>query len=141
MGTISIAKTLAILGKAEGTKPLLNILKDEKKLFEYKLAASQQLSYLGSTAPIKDLMKIYGKKLKQYDIGNRDLKVQYAKTITRLITHNHRSFKGFNKGVAKDLEETSKFVKETEESIKKKQENVEKLTKEIDETKAKVKAL
>ena len=139
--TISIAKTLAILGKAEGTKPLLNILKDEKKLFEYKLAASQQLSYLGSTAPIKDLMKIYGKKLKQYDIGNRDLKVQYAKTITRLITHNHRSFKAFNKGVAKDLEETSKFVKETEESIKKKQENVEKLTKEIDETKAKVKAL
>lgn len=139
--TISIAKTLAILGESDGSKPLVNILKDDKKLFEYKLAASQQLAYLGSNAPIKDLTKIYGKKLEQFDIGNRDLKVQYSKTITRLMSAKNSSFKKFRKSIDKDIEEASKWVKQTQDQIKQAQDQEKKLGESADKNKTDIKAI
>merc|ERR1712138_296193 len=111
------------------------------KLFEYKLAASQQLAYLGSSAPIKSLVKIYSKKLEQFDIGNRDLKVQYSKTITRLMSAKNSNFKGFRKSINKDIEEASKWVKQTQDQIKQAQEQEKKLGESAEKNKTDIKAM
>jgi len=139
--TVSIARSLAALGDVQGVKPLMKIIGDEQKLFEYKLAAAQQLAFLGSEAPLKDLIKIFNKKLEQYDVGNRDLKVQYGKTIALLISSKNRLFKGFKSSVTKSLEETQGWIKEIGEQVKQAQEQEKKLGEEVEKLKGEVKAL
>lgn len=139
--TISIARSLAALGDEQGTKPLMKIISNEQKLFEYKLAAAQQLAYLGSEAPIKELVKIFDKKLEQYDVGNRDLKVQYGKTIALLITSKNREYKAFSKSVESSLSETQAWIQEINEQIKQAQEQEKKLEEEVEQLKAAVKEL
>ena len=116
--TISIARALAMIGDSDAVKPLLKIIGNDEKLFEYKMAATQQLAYLGSDKPIKALVKVFNKKLEQLDVGNRDLKVQYGKTIALLLTKKDRNFKGFQKSVSKSLKETQEWVKQTQNQIK-----------------------
>jgi len=139
--TISLARSLAALGDEKGVKPLMKIIEDEQKLFEYKLAASQQLAFLGSEAPIKALVKIFNKKLEQLDVGNRDLKVQYGKSIALLITSKNREFKGFSKSVEKSLAETQEWIKQTEDQIKQAQEQEKKLGDEVVKLDEELKAL
>ena len=140
--TISIAHALAMLGKPEGTKPLLKILQNDAKLFEYKLASLQQLAYLGRDTPIKGLLKIFDKKLERYDLGNRDLKAQFAKTIAAIISHkDSRNLKGFKKSVAKEIKLSQEWIKETQEWIKSSQERQKKLEEEITALKAQTKKM
>jgi hypothetical protein len=112
--TVSIAKTLAFLGESKGSKALMKILNNEEKLFEYKLAAIQQLAYLGSDAVMRDLLKLFNKKLEPMDIGNRDLQVQHGKTVALLIRSKDRNFSKFQKAVKKKIEESTEKVAETE---------------------------
>lgn len=139
--TISIAHSLAVLGDVKGVAPLMKIIGDDAKLFEYKLAAAQQLAYLGSDAPVKDLLKVFDKKLEQLDVGNRDLKVQYGKTVALLITSKDKSFKDFSTSVQKSLEEVQAFIKQTEEQIAQAKEQEKKLDEQVAATDAEVKAL
>ena len=139
--TISIARALAAIGDAKGVKPLLAILKDEAKLFEYKMAAAQQLAYLGDSSGIKTLIKIFNKKLEQLDVGNRDLKVQYGKTIALLIGAKDRSFKGFKRDVEKSLKETQEWVAQTQEQIKQAQTKKKEAEDKVAEDKKEVKKL
>jgi len=139
--TISIAHALAVLGDAKGVAPLVKIIGDEAKLFEYKLAAAQQLAYLGSDAPIKDLLKAFDKKLEQLDVGNRDLKVQYGKTVALLITSKDKSFKDFSSSVQKSLDETLTFIQQTQAQITQAKEQEKKLEETIAATEAELKAL
>jgi hypothetical protein len=139
--TISIARALAMIGDSKAVKPLMSIITNESKLFEYKMAATQQLAYLGSSAPIKSLIKVFNKKLEQLDVGNRDLKVQYGKTIALLMRSKDRNFKTFEKATKKSLDETQSWVKQTEEQIKKATETKVATEKEAETLKTEIKAL
>ena len=138
--TISLAHALAVLGEDEGTKPLMNIIASEKA-FEYKLAAAQQLAYLGSDAPMRDLIKVFNKKLEQLDLGNRDLKVQYGKTIALLINPKSREYRGFKRDVTKSLEESQGWIKTTEDQIKQAKDQETKLGEEVEKLKGEVKEM
>lgn len=139
--TISIARALAMIGDSKAVKPLMSIITNDEKLFEYKMAATQQLAYLGSDKPIKSLIKVFNKKLEQLDVGNRDLKVQYGKTIALLMRKKNRNFKKFNKDVNKSLEETQKWVKETEAQIKQAGDQKKAAEDEAEKLKGEIKAL
>jgi hypothetical protein len=139
--TISIAHSLAVLGDVKGVAPLMKIIGNDAKLFEYKLAAAQQLAYLGSDSPVAELLKVFDKKLEQLDVGNRDLKVQYGKTSALVSTPKDKSFKAFSTSVQKSLEETQSFIKQTEEQIAQAKEQEKKLEESIAQAEADVKAL
>lgn len=139
--TISIARALAMIGDSKAVKPLLSIITNDEKLFEYKMAATQQLAYLGSSKPIKSLIKVFNKKLEQLDVGNRDLKVQYGKTIALLMRKKDRNFRSFEKSVNKSLSETQNWVKETEAQIKQAGDQKKAAEDEAEKLKGEIKAL
>jgi hypothetical protein len=139
--TISIARALAMIGDTKGVKPLVAILQNEEKLFEYKMAAAQQLAYLGSDSQLKALIKIFNKKLEQLDVGNRDLKVQYGKTIALLLRRGDRNFKGFQRDVQKSLKETQEWVKQTEDQIAQAEAKKKEADDQVEKDKAEAKAL
>lgn len=139
--TISIARALAMIGDTKGVKPLVAILENEEKLFEYKMAAAQQLAYLGSDSQVKDLIKIFNKKLEQLDVGNRDLKVQYGKTIALLLRRGDRNFKGFQSDVEKSLKETQEWVKQTKDQIAQAETKKKEAEEQVEKDKAEVKDL
>jgi hypothetical protein len=90
---------------------------------------------------VKDLLKAFDKKLEQLDVGNRDLKVQYGKTIALLITSKDKAFKDFSTSVQKSLEEVQTFIKQTEEQIAQAKDQEKKLDEQIAATEADVRAL
>lgn len=139
--TISIARALAMIGDDDAVSPLMKIINNDEKLFEYKMAATQQLAYLGSAQPIGSLQKVFDKKLEQLDVGNRDLKVQYGKTIALLLTKKDRNFKAFEKSVSNSLGETQEWVKQTQTQIKEASDKKEETEKEVETLKTEIQTL
>ncbi|MCA9540948.1 MAG: hypothetical protein KC620_18740, partial [Myxococcales bacterium] len=65
--------------------PLMKVAADKELALEHKLAAVQQLAFLGSTKAIPDLMTLLTKEVNQYDPVSQGFRVQVALAIANLL--------------------------------------------------------
>lgn len=115
--TVSISRALAILGAKDAVKPLLEILKNKDKLFEYKLSAVQQLAYLGDDSANAELLALFSKALKKEEVGDQDMKVQYAKSLVVLLRGGDKALAPFKKGVEESLTQATTWYDEAKKKI------------------------
>jgi HEAT repeat protein len=82
---ISIASALASIGDERAVDALLGILEDKELVLEHKLAAVQQLAFLGSQKAVPGLMKALAKMPDAEDPVSNGLHVQIALNTANLV--------------------------------------------------------
>lgn len=83
--TISIANALAVIGDERGVEPLLEIAADGENALEYKLAAVQQLAFLGSQKAVPGLFKLLEDEPHPQAWGSHGFRLQVAINLANLI--------------------------------------------------------
>ena len=117
---ISTAGALATTGDERAVDPLLLAAADSQNPLEYKLAATQQLAFLGNPRAIVGAKKVDGlmdlanKEISQYDPVSQGFRVQIALSIgnlldgsdTKLLDKAEKAITGFKDQLAKYADET-----------------------------------
>lgn len=112
---ISTASALAAIGDARAVDPLLVAAADSQNPLEYKLAATQQLAFLGDPRAIVGAKKVDGlmdlakKEISQYDPVSQGFRGQLALAIgnlldgsdTKLLDKSEKMITGFKDELAK----------------------------------------
>lgn len=82
---ISVANALAVIGDDRGVEPLVAIAASKERPLEEKLAATQQLAFLGSQAAVPGLMKILKDEPHPRDPVSQGFRLQIALALGNLL--------------------------------------------------------
>lgn len=82
---ISIANALAAIGDERAVKPLLEIANDGGLALEHKMAAVQQLAFLGQLSAVPGLQKLLAAKVDAEDPVSNGFRVQVALNLVNLL--------------------------------------------------------
>jgi HEAT repeat protein len=82
---ISIANALAAIGDERAVKPLLEIANDSELALEHKMAAVQQLAFLGQLSAVPGLQKLLAGKVDAEDPVSNGFRVQIALNLVNLL--------------------------------------------------------
>ena len=83
--TISIANALAALGDERAVEPLLKVAGDNERIIQERIAAIQQLAFLGQQKAAPALQKLLEKVPNQYDPNAHGLMTEYALSLANLL--------------------------------------------------------
>ncbi len=82
---ISISTALAAIGDERAVEPLLAIAGSKELALEHKMAATQQLAFLGSTKALPGLIKLLDDEPHQNDPVSQGFRIQLALAVTNLL--------------------------------------------------------
>lgn len=82
---VSIANALAAIGDERAVKPLLEIANDKELALEHKMAAVQQLAFLGHLSAAPGLAKMLAAKVDAEDPVSNGFRVQIALNLVNLL--------------------------------------------------------
>jgi HEAT repeat protein len=82
---ISIANALAAIGDERAVKPLLETAADDELALEHKMAAVQQLAFLGRPSAIPGMQKLLAEKADALDPVTNGFRVQIALNLVNLM--------------------------------------------------------
>lgn len=120
---ISSAKALAAIGDERAVAPMIEIAANKELALEYKLAAVQQLGFLGSPKAVDGLLDLLDDDVNQYDPVSQGFRLQLALAIANIIPADaKRDLAKFEKVVEGIKKETGEWIgdnnKKLEEGIK-----------------------
>ncbi|MFN3202459.1 MAG: HEAT repeat domain-containing protein [Bradymonadia bacterium] len=97
---ISITNALALIGDEKAVDPMLKLVLDDESPLEKRLAAVQQLAFLGSQKPVKDLVKFFKSKDNLKAFGTQGFRLNVAITLGNLIDGTDaKTFADFDKTI------------------------------------------
>jgi HEAT repeat protein len=82
---ISIANALAAIGDERAVKPLLETAADDELALEHKMAAVQQLAFLGQPSALPGMQKLLAEKADPLDPVTNGFRVQIALNLVNLM--------------------------------------------------------
>ena len=82
---ISIANALAAIGDERAVKPLLEVAADGELALEHKMAAVQQLAFLGQVSAVPGMQKLLAGKVDAEDPVSNGFRVQIALNLVNLL--------------------------------------------------------
>lgn len=123
---ISTASALAAIGDEKGVEPLLKAAADKEHPLEHKLAATQQLAFLGQPSAITGSKKVPGlmslmeEKISQHDPVSQGFRVQLALAIGNLADGSDmKLIEKAEKAITGYQEEIKGWVTETKAAMEK----------------------
>jgi HEAT repeat protein len=120
---ISVSNALAVIGDDRAVDPLLEIAGSKELALEHKLAAVQQLAFLGSQKAVPGLFKILANEPNPRDPVSQGFRIQVALNLANVLEGSD----------TKSLDQLEKSVKGIQEKLTKAKAD---LQKEIDATPA-----
>ncbi len=83
--TISIANALAAIGDERAVEALLAVAGDSERILQERIAATQQLAFLGSQKAVPGLLKLLEHEPNQYDPNAHGLMTEFALSLANVM--------------------------------------------------------
>ncbi len=116
--TISIANALALIGDERAVEPLLAVAGDKERILQERIAAIQQLAFLGSQKAIPDLMQMLADTPHPNDPNAQGLQVEMALAVANGIDGtDEKGIDQLDKQLDKILKDYDKWVEATKKKI------------------------
>ncbi len=116
--TISIANALATIGDPKATKALVEVAATKERILQERIAAIQQLAFLGDESAAKDLLKMLGNMPHERDPNAQGLQIEMALTLANLLDGTDaKTMKALNKEIDKITAFFDKHAKETQAKV------------------------
>jgi len=108
---ISTSRALAVIGDERAINPLLELAGSKDRALEYKLAAVQQLAFLGQAGALKGILKLMKKDPHPLDPVSQGFRVQLALAAANLVKGTDtRNIKAIEKQMGKIKKVVGKWV-------------------------------
>ena len=116
--TISIANALAALGDDRAVEPMLAVAADTERIVQERIAAIQQLAFLGSQKAAGGLQKLLAHVPNQYDPNAHGLMTEYALSLANLLDGSDaKALRKLEKSLADIVKRFDKWKANSEKEI------------------------